>query len=162
MFLQVLGFSKPPDARHDDWYQWREVVSAPIERKEVTNKARWAGWIMSGLLIAFMIFDGGIKLVPLQIVTDTSAELGLPTTAGFARLLGALGLACTALYAFPRTSILGAVLLTGYLGGAVATQVRVGASLFSHVFFGVYLGLLLWGGLWLRDQCVRKLLPITK
>jgi hypothetical protein len=137
-------------------------MNAPTELTEVTRNAKWTGWILSGLLIAFMIFDGGIKIVPLQIVTDASAELGLPTTTSFSRLLGALGLACTGLYAFPRTSILGAILLTGYLGGAIATQARVGASLFSHVLFGVYLGLLLWGGLWLRDQRIRKLLPIDK
>jgi len=112
---------------------------------------------MSGLFIAFMIFDGGIKLVPLQIVTDTSAQLGLPTSDAFARGLGILALVCTALYAFPRTAILGAILMTGYLGGAIATQLRIGAPLFSHVMFGVYLGLLMWGGLWMKDRRLRKL-----
>ena len=124
------------------------------------TRAKWAGWIMSGLFIAFMIFDGGIKLVPLQIVTDTSALLGLPTSIAFARGLGILALVCTALYAFPLTAILGAILMTGYLGGAIATQLRIGAPLFSHLMFGVYLGLLMWGGLWIRDQRVRKLFPL--
>ena len=128
------------------------------ELAPTATRAKWAGWIMSGLFIAFMIFDGGIKLVPLQIVTDTSALLGLPTSEAFARGLGILALVCTALYAFPRTAILGAILMTGYLGGAIATQLRIGAPLFSHVMFGVYLGLLMWGGLWLRDRRVRKLL----
>ena len=123
----------------------------------ITLRAKWAGWIMSGLFIAFMIFDGGIKLVPLQIVTDTSAQLGLPTSDAFARGLGILALVCTALYAFPRTAILGAILMTGYLGGAIATQLRIGAPLFSHVMFGVYLGLLMWGGLWMKDRRLRKL-----
>jgi hypothetical protein len=128
------------------------------EHVAVTTKAKWAGRIMSGLFIAFMIFDGGIKLVPLQIVRDTSAELGLPTSDTFARGLGILALASTALYAFPRTAIFGAILMTGYLGGAIATQLRIGAPLFSHVLFGVYLGLLMWGGLWLRDRRIRDLL----
>jgi len=123
----------------------------------IPSRAKWAGWIMSGLFIAFMIFDGGIKLVPLQIVTDTSAQLGLPTSDAFARGLGILALVCTALYAFPRTAILGAILMTGYLGGAIATQLRIGAPLFSHVMFGVYLGLLMWGGLWMKDRRLRKL-----
>jgi len=130
-----------------------------VERAPVTIQAKWAGWIMGGLFIAFMIFDGGIKLVPLQIVTETSAQLGLPTSEAFARGLGILALVGTALYTFPRTSVLGAILMTGYLGGAIATQLRVGAPLLSHLLFGVYLGLLMWGGLWLRDRRVRKLIP---
>ena len=69
-------------------------------------------------------------------------------------------LVCTALYAYPKTSILGAILLTGYLGGAIATHVRVGSPLFSHVLFGFYLGLMLWGGLWLRDARLRTLIPL--
>lgn len=130
------------------------------ELSPVTTRAKWAGWIMSGLFIAFMIFDGGIKLVPLQIVIDTSAQMGLPASNAFARGLGILALACTALYVFPRTAVLGAILMTGYLGGAIATQLRIGAPLFSHLLFGVYLGLLMWGGLWMRDRRVRKLLPL--
>ena len=70
-----------------------------------------------------------------------------------------MALACTALYAFPRTSVLGAILLTGYLGGAVATHLRVGSPVFSHLLFGVYLGILLWGGLYLRDQRLRAIFP---
>jgi hypothetical protein len=127
----------------------------------VGTAASIAGWVMSGLVMAFMIFDGGIKLVPLQAVIDASAPLGLPAAASFARSLGILGLACTALYAWPRTAVLGAILLTGYLGGAIATQLRIGAPLVSHVLFGVYLGLLLWGGLYLRDRRLRALLPFA-
>lgn len=120
---------------------------------------RTAGWVMSGLLIAFMVMDAGMKLVPLQVVIETTAGLGYPTSPGLIRGLGILALICTALYAWPRTSVLGAVLLTGYMGGAVATHVRIGSPLFSHVLFGVYLGLLTWGGLYLRDPRVRALLP---
>lgn len=114
---------------------------------------------MSGLVILFLLFDAGIKLVPLQIVTETSAQLGLPTDAAFARLLGSLTLVGVALYAVPRTAVLGAILLTGYLGGAIATHLRIGSPLFSHVLFGFYLGVLIWGGLYLRDPRLRRLIP---
>jgi hypothetical protein len=121
--------------------------------------ARIAGWTLSGLLIAFLIFDGAIKLVPLQVVLDTSAQFGLPADPTSARILGVLTLACTLLYAIPRTSILGAILLTAYLGGAIATHFRIGSPLFSHLLFGAYLGLFAWGGLWFRDMRVRAMIP---
>jgi hypothetical protein len=120
---------------------------------------RTAGFAMSGLVIAFMLFDAGMKLVPLDMVIKSTAELGYAPSAGLARGLGMLALVCTALYAFPRTAVLGAILLTGYMGGAIASHLRVGAPLFSHVLFGVYLGLLVWGGLFLRDSRIRALLP---
>jgi hypothetical protein len=123
------------------------------------GKSRIAGYVLNGLAIAFMIFDGGIKLVPIQAVTDSMQELGFPTSDGFARGLGGLLLVCTALYAYRRTSVLGAILLTAYLGGAVVTQLRAGTPLFSHLLFGVYLGLFVWGGLYLRDGRVRALIP---
>lgn len=122
--------------------------------------ARIAGWMLSGLLIAFLLFDGAIKLVPLQVVLDTSAALGLPADPTSARILGVLTLLCTLLYAIPRTSVLGAILLTGFLGGAIATHFRIGSPLFSHTLFGVYLGLFAWGGLWLRDPRVRAMIPV--
>jgi hypothetical protein len=121
---------------------------------------RATGYAMSGLLIAFMLFDAGAKLVPLDVVVRTTAELGYPPSPGLARTLGALGLICTALYAFPRTAVLGAILLTAYMGGAVATHVRVESPLFTHILFGVYLALLAWGGLFLRDHRLRALLPL--
>lgn len=117
------------------------------------------GYGLSGLVILFMLFDGGIKLVPLDVVMETTAQLGYPATETFARGLGILGLVCTAIYAFPRTAVLGAILLTGYLGGTIATHLRVGSPIFSHMLFGVYLGLMLWGGLYLRDGRLRALMP---
>ncbi|WP_144378664.1 DoxX family protein [Mesorhizobium amorphae] len=129
--------------------------------KTVSTRALWAGRIMSGLIVLFMIFDGVIKLPPLDIVTQTITEIGWPADVGTARLLGIIGLVATALYAWPRTSFLGAILLTAYFGGAIATHVRIGNPLFSHTFFGIYLGLLLWGGLWLRDPRLRALLPFS-
>jgi hypothetical protein len=129
--------------------------------KTISTRALWAGRIMSGLIVLFMIFDGVIKLPPLDIVTQTMTEIGWPADVGTARLLGIIGLVATALYAWPRTSFLGAILLTAYFGGAIATHVRIGNPLLSHTFFGIYLGLLLWGGLWLRDPRLRALLPFS-
>ena len=126
----------------------------------VSATARWAGLVMSGLVILFLLVDGAMKLVPLDIVVETSAQLGLP--AHLARPLGILTLVCTILYAIPRTSVLGAILLTAYMGGAIATHVRIGSPLFTHVLFGVYLALFIWGGLYLRDERVRALIPFTR
>jgi hypothetical protein len=134
------------------------TVANPVASKA----ARWTGYAMSGLIILFLLFDGGIKLVPLEIVTQTSGEIGLPTDPSFARLLGILTLVGVVLYAIPRTSVLGAILLTGYMGGAIATHLRIGSPLFSHTLFGVYLGLLIWGGLYLREPRLRALIPFRR
>ena len=120
---------------------------------------RRIGYVMSGLVIAFMIFDSAMKLFALDVVIQASAELGYPATASFARGLGVTALLCTVLYAWPRTAVLGAVLLTGYMGGTVATHLRVGNPPFTHMLFGVYLALLAWGGLYLRDSRLGELLP---
>lgn len=119
----------------------------------------WTGRIMSGLVVAFLIFDGGIKLAPFAIVTETMQQLGYSGSQELARGLGVMTLVIALLYALPRTSVLGAILLTGLLGGAMATHLRVGSPLFSHLFFGLYLGLLAWGGLYLRDPRLRRLIP---
>jgi hypothetical protein len=132
------------------------------EPSSSSKAARWTGLVMSGVVILFLLFDAGIKLVPLEIVTETSAQLGLPTDVAFARMLGILTLIGVALYAVPRTSVLGAILLTGYLGGAIATHLRIGSPLFSHVLFGFYLGVLIWGGLYLRDSRLRRLIPFRR
>jgi hypothetical protein len=134
-----------------------------METTASTSKgARWTGYVMSGLVILFLLFDGGIKLVPLEIVTQTSGEIGLPTDASFARLLGVLTLIGVVLYAVPQTAVLGAILLTGYMGGAIATHLRIDSPLVSHTLFGVYLGLLIWGGLYLREPRLRALIPFRR
>ena len=120
------------------------------------------GYALSALVVLFMVFDGAIKLVPIAAVTESSAALGLPASIGFARGLGILGLVCTALYAYPRSSVLGAVLLTGYYGATVLTHLRAGSPVFSHMLFGVYLGILAWGGLYLRDERLRALFPFRR
>ena len=127
-----------------------------------TKAALWTGRVLSGLVILFLTVDGAIKLVPIQPVIDSLRELGYPTTVSFARFLGVVTLVGTALYAWPRTSLLGAVLLTGLMGGAIATHLRLDHPLFSHTLFGVYLGLFLWAGLWLRDERLRRVLPLSR
>jgi hypothetical protein len=121
------------------------------------NGAVVAGRAMSGLVILFLLLDGAIKLVPIQPVIDTMAALGWPTDVATARLLGVLTLGSALLYAWPRTSLLGAIVLTAYLGGAVATHVRIGSPLFTHTLFGVYIGVLAWAGLYLRTPALRAL-----
>lgn len=128
----------------------------------ISRQALWTGRVLSGLAIAFLFMDGAIKLVPIQPVTDSLKELGYPASDAFARLLGVVTLACTAFYAWPRTAVLGAILLTGLMGGAIASHLRLGDPLFTHTLFGVYLGLVVWGGLWLRDQRVRRIIPLRR
>jgi hypothetical protein len=119
-----------------------------------------AGWALSGLALAFFAMDGTIKLFAQEEVAKASAPLGWPADPGTIYLLAALLLGSALLYAIPRTAVLGAILLTGYLGGAVATHVRVGSPLFTHALFGVYLGVIVWGGLWFRDPRLRALIPL--
>ena len=128
----------------------------------VSKSALWSGRVDSGLVIVFLLFDGAIKLVPWPVVTETMDLIGYGSSETLARSLGFITLACTILYAIPPTSILGAILLTGYLGGAMASHVRIGSPLFSHILFGFYLGLMVWGGLWLRDRNLRALLPLRR
>ena len=122
----------------------------------VSKKRLWAGRILSGLIVTFLLVDGVMKSMKARVAVEGTIQLGYPESVIV--WLGIVLLACTLLYAIPRTSILGAILLTGYLGGAVATHVRVGDPLFSHAFFPVYLGVLLWGGLLLRDNRLRALI----
>ena len=128
----------------------------------VSKKGLWAGRIMSGLVIAFLAVDVVIKFVkpaPAPVV-ETCAHLGLPLS--LAPVLGMILLVSTALYVIPNTSVLGALLLTGYLGGAVAAHARIGDPLLSHVLFPVYIGVLVWGGLYLRNERLRALLPLRR
>jgi TRAP-type C4-dicarboxylate transport system permease small subunit len=137
-------------------------MSALASSAPISNVSIWIGRVLSGIVILFLLLDGAIKLVPLTVVTDTMMQLGYSPSEELARLLGVLTLGCTILYAIPRTSVLGAILLTGYLGGAMATHLRVGSPLFSHLFFGFYLGLMVWGGLYLRDATLRSLIPLRR
>ena len=112
---------------------------------------------MTGLGTLFLLFDLSIKLLLSPDAVQGTAELGYPVDV--IRGLGVVQAVCLALYLWPRTTILGAVLWTGYLGGAIATHVRVGNPLFSHVLFPVYVAIILWGGVWLRDTRLRAIFP---
>jgi DoxX-like protein len=122
----------------------------------------WVGRVLSGLAIAFFAMDGTMKFIQPQFVIDATRGIGWPADPVTLGILGFLLLASTVLYAIPRTALLGAILLTGYLGGAVASHARLGDPLFTHDLFGVYLGLFVWGGLWLRDPRVRALIPLSR
>jgi hypothetical protein len=136
-----------------------ETVAMPITHAPISNKQLWTGRILSGLGAAFMLLDGGMKLFKPAPVVKATVQLGYPESVIVG--LGIVLLASTLLYLIPRTAVLGAVLLTGYLGGAVATNVRVGGPLFN-IIFPVFFGAVLWGGVWFRDQRLRELLPLRR
>jgi hypothetical protein len=136
------------------------AATIPETGVSTTTAAVWAGRCLTGLFTAFMAFDIGIKLARLPIVEETGRQLGLPAGSGFAIGVGELVL--LALYLLPRTATLGAVLLTGLFGGTVALHWVRGDPLASHVLFGVYLGVIAWGGLWLRDPWLRAVFPVRR
>ena len=119
-----------------------------------------AGYVLTGLAALFLVFDISLKLLTLAPAIQATKELGYKEGVVFP--LGVVLLVCLVLYLVPATSVFGAVLLTGYLGGAIATHVRVGNPLFSHVLFPVYLALFIWGGLYLREPRLRELLPLVR
>jgi hypothetical protein len=121
----------------------------------ISKKLLWTGRVLSGLAVAFFLMDGSMKLWKPAVVVEATRQLGYPESDIVG--IGILLLTCTLLYIFPRTSVLGAVLLTGYLGGAVASQLRVGNGWFN-VVFPVIFGAVVWSGLWVRDIRVRNLL----
>jgi hypothetical protein len=136
------------------------VISKAPERVPTTTGVK-LGWALSSLAILFLGTDAGAKLlVPAMMAAYTPPQLRIPTDVDFYRLLGSILAICTALYAIPRTAVLGAVLLTAYLGGAVATHLSAGSPLVSSTLFGVYLGLAVWEGLYLREPRLRALLPL--
>jgi hypothetical protein len=118
----------------------------------------WSGRALTSLFALFMLLASiSPKLLGLPVAEETMAQLGWP--AGYSYLIGLIELGCLVLYLLPRTSVLGAILMMGLLGGAMATQIRAESPLFSHVFFSLYLGLFMWGGLWLRDARLRAVFP---
>jgi DoxX-like family len=117
----------------------------------------WTGRILTALPALFLLIDGIMKLFKPAVVVEATVKLGYPESVIIG--LGIVLIACTVIYLIPRTAVLGAILLTGYLGGAVATHVRVGDSLFT-IIFPVILGIMLWGGLYLRNERLRRLVPL--
>ena len=140
----------------------QHATAAPATARTAGGGVVWIGRILSGLVVLFLVLDSAMKLVPLQVVVDTTRDLGWPTDPVTLRALGVVLIASALLYAYPPGSILGAILITAYLGGAVATHVRIGSPLFSHVLFGVYVGIATWAGLWLREPRLRALLPLQR
>jgi DoxX-like family len=124
------------------------------------SKAIWIGRVLSALAILFLLFDTVLKILQLPVAVEGTTQLGYP--AGVVFGIGVVELVCLALYVFPPTSVIGAILFTGYLGGAIATHVRIGSPLFTHILFPIYVAVLLWGGLFARDDRVRALLSIRR
>jgi len=131
------------------------AATAPAATPQFAPSARWTGRVLSGVAVLFLALDAVMKLLVVPAAVQGTKDLGYPVSVIFT--LGVVQAVCLILYVIPRTSILGAILWTGYLGGAIATHVRVGNPLFTHVLFPVYVAMLLWGGLWLRDRRVRNL-----
>jgi hypothetical protein len=120
----------------------------------------WTGRTMSGVVLLFLFMDGATKLMMIQPVVNATAEIGYPLD--LVRPIGIIGLVCAVLYAMPRTAVLGAILTTGLLGGAIASKMRLEEPLFSQVLFGAYVGVLAWGGLYLRDGRLRALFSLRR
>ena len=120
----------------------------------------WTGRVLSGIAVLFLLFDATIHLLKPPAVVKGFADLGYPISVAVP--LAIIEFVCIALYLIPRTAICGAILLTGYLGGAIAAQLRVGAPLFSTLLFPIYVALFVWGGLYLRDPLVRMIIPIRR
>jgi hypothetical protein len=135
-----------------------QSIAPPAARSGAfSKKLLWGGRVMSGLVTAFLLFDAVIHLLKPAPVVEAFAKLHLPLN--LAVNLGIVELLCLILYVMPQTSLLGATLLTGYLGGAVAVQMTTSNSLFGEILFPVYVGILVWGGLYLRDERLRGLFP---
>jgi hypothetical protein len=131
---------------------------AGAPRGRISKGALWTGRFLSGFAVLFLLFDITLKVFSLVPAEEATKGLGFPASLVF--YLGLIQLVCLAAYVFPRTAVLGAVLWTGYLGGAIAIHLRVGNPLASHTLFPIYVALFLWGGLWLRDERLRALFPV--
>jgi hypothetical protein len=138
----------------------RPVTHSVYANVPSSRAKRRVGVIVTGLAIAFLLFDSLGKLIPVAPAVEGAVQLGYPEST--VRVIGIILLICVIAYALPRTSLLGAILLTGYLGGAVATHFRVGSPLLTHTLFPIYVGALVWGGLLLREDRLRALLPLRR
>lgn len=128
---------------------------------EASNKKRRiTGYALTGFVALFLTFDTVLKLLQLAPAMQGTIELGYP--ANSVLVIGVIELVCLVLYLVPRTSVLGALMLTGYLGGAIGTHVRIGSPLLTHILFPIYVALMVWGGLYLRESRLRQLLPFRE
>lgn len=150
-----------------------DIVTDPTHRKGIdaapqppagstpgrqSRKVIWTGRILSGVAVAFLAFDAVIKVLKLPPAVEGTVQLGYPASVVFG--IGVIQIVCLIVYLVPRTSVLGAILWTGYLGGAIATHVRVESPLLTHTLFPIYVAALLWAGVWLREPRLRALLPL--
>lgn len=139
----------------------RQAVTGPAASSRCdASRLRWTGWILSGLALLLLSVDAAGKLLQVDPVVQGTARLGYPAQA--VATIGALELAALLAYAVPGSAVLGALLLTGFFGGAVATHLRIGDPLWSHVLSPVYMALFVWAGLWLREPRLRALLPLRR
>ena len=151
----MSGFS-PAVAQAHEVLISRRRTTTPVTRISKAAVKRWIGRVLTAAAVAFLTFDLVIKLLVIQPVVESFQRLGYSVDVSVG--LGLLQLVCLVTYLVPRTAVVGAVLWTGYLGGAIATHVRVGDPLWSHTVFPIYVAALLWGGLYLRDARVRALI----
>ena len=126
----------------------------------IASKTLWTGRVLSALAVMFLLFDSVLKVLKLPAAVEGTVQLGYPEHVIVG--IGIIELVCLALYVIPPTSVLGAILFTGYLGGAIATHVRLGNPLFTHILFPIYVAALIWGGLFLRDVRLRALIPFRR
>jgi hypothetical protein len=124
---------------------------------QASSRSLWTGRVLTALAVLFLVFDGVTKVLKVPAVMQASAQMQYPLH--LIPVIGIILLVCTAVYAIPQTSILGAILLTGYLGGAVEAQLRVGNPLFSETLFPIYFAVVVWAGLFLRERRLRALIP---
>jgi hypothetical protein len=135
-------------------------IQQPVTSVEAVSKGQlWTGRVLSGIAVLFLTMDTIVKLVGASVAAEATGQLGYPVH--LVPVIGWIEAVLLVLYLIPRTSVFGALLWTGYLGGAVATHFRIGNPLFSHLLFPTYIATLLWLGLWLRDRRVRAILPLS-
>lgn len=125
-----------------------------------TPKTIWIGRTLSALAILFLSFDTIVKVLRLPVAIEGTTQLGYPESTVF--IIGLIQLVCVVLYVVPQTSVFGAILFTGYLGGAIATHLRIGSPLFTHILFPIYVAVLIWGGLYAREPRLRAMVPIRR
>jgi len=135
-------------------------MESTTQAHPISKSRLWTAHILSGIAVLFLIFDTVIKVTRESHAVEGTIQLGYPDSSVVT--IGIIELICLVLYLIPRTSIFGMILMTGYLGGAVATHLRLGNPLFSHILFSVYIAILLWGGIYLRDERLRALIPFRQ
>jgi hypothetical protein len=137
-------------------------IESPVTLNATTTsrKSLWVSRVIGGVAVLFLTMDALMKLLQMPVAVQGSAKIGFNAHTVF--ILGVIQTVALVLYLVPRTAVLGAILWTGYLGGAVATHVRLADPLFSHILFPTYVGAMLWAALWLRDQRVRALVPFRR